>query len=132
MMWRLTVLLVAGFANAASAAPPRNRLSRDLESYAIAACLAGRPERELKAQGEGWASAIVQRGHGPIGPCRKVADVARDQALASGPAVIRNETSATGDQTLPIMTCVEIVEAPAVRTAITRATIRLAPFYGRR
>ncbi|MFN4119312.1 hypothetical protein [Acidovorax sp.] len=44
----------------------RTPVLRDIESYAIAACLSGQSDAHLKDQGDAWASVIVQRMRGDV------------------------------------------------------------------
>jgi hypothetical protein len=44
-------------------------------------------------------------------------------------AIIRSETEPTKDKPLPVMYCGEIIDAPSVHAAITKAATILAPAY---
>ncbi len=128
-MARCPWLVAAGCAAMLPApAQARNALQRDVEGYAIAACLAQQDQPDLRDQGEGWASVIVQRGHGELTPLMAVAAAVRTELAKGGMAVIHGETEPK-DKPLPVLYCSEIIDAPAVQTAIREAIKNLAPSY---
>jgi hypothetical protein len=135
-MMRLLMLPVLAFAGQAVMEPAlaasRAPVTRDVEGYAVATCLARQLDPALKAQGEGWASAIVQRGRGDVTLLRPVQHAVEAQVARGDMPVVRQDGPAASDLTLSIMFCGEIVDRPAVRAAITRAAVRLGPAYRRR
>ncbi|MDE1145545.1 MAG: hypothetical protein PW843_02845 [Azospirillaceae bacterium] len=120
-------LPILGLMLAASAsAAGRGHAQRDVESYAIAACLTEQEQPYLKGQGLAWAEVIVQgRGLGPesLGPVR----AAVKEALAKGHVPVGfDEAHPMEGKALPVLYCVEIVDKPVVRAAITKAVARIA------
>jgi hypothetical protein len=108
----------------------RDALKRDVEGYAIATCLTGQKDSYLKDQGDGWASVIIQRGKGDLKVLESVAAAVRAEAAVGQMAIIRSDGNAQRpDKELPILYCNEIIDAPKVHAAITRAEKRLAAAY---
>lgn len=124
-------LLAATIATVPVAAAVRSAAARDVEGYAVATCLAAQADPVLKQQGEGWASAIIERGRGGVEQLRPV-QLAVARALAqSGVAVMRQDGPRPSDLALPAMTCGEIVDRPVVRAAVDGAVARLGAAYRR-
>jgi hypothetical protein len=107
-----------------------NAVRRDVEGYAIASCLFYQQQPYLKDQGDGWASAIVQRSKGDINALTAVGAAVKAEVAKGDMAVIRSETSPTGDETLPIEYCFEIIDSPSVNAAIESAIKKLSASYG--
>jgi hypothetical protein len=121
---RIAVALLAATtsdaATSASDAHARTAVRRDVEGYAIASCLAAQDQQYLKDQGDGWASAIIQRGKGSLDAFTGIASAVKAELAKANMAVIRRENE-TKDKPLPIMYCSEIIDAPSVRAAINNA-----------
>ena len=124
-MLSLATVAVAVSACATAAAPVRAGWStREAERYAIAACLAGEAEPYLRDQGDAWAAAIVQRGHGDPAALRGIATAVRAERARDWPPVARDEAHPMTGKALPVMGCGEIADRAAVAAAIVRATHR--------
>jgi hypothetical protein len=106
----------------------RPAVLRDVEGYAIASCLVNQSEPYLEAQGDGWASVIVQRMKGDLDTFTAITEKVKGELAKGEMAVIRDET-ASADRTLPLLYCSEIIDAPAVRAAIEEAVGALASSY---
>jgi hypothetical protein len=132
-----TVLLLLGLVVAGCAGKvgtdgaPRPEVLRDIEGYAIASCLVNQPQPYLKDQGDAWASVIVQRMKGSPDVLAEIVEQVRLENKKGDMAVIRDETEPGKDKTLPVLYCSEIIDKPAVRTAIQQAVEALNPSYGR-
>jgi hypothetical protein len=130
MRTRMAVLLALASASTGSnIAYGRSDVQRDVEGYAISSCLVSQKDAYLKEQGDGWASAIVQRSHGDIDHFKKVADTVSTEMAQGHLAVIRVDGEPPRDKELPLLTCEEIIDAPRVREAIDKAVRKLAPAY---
>ena len=114
-----------------SAGAPRPEVLRDAEGYAIASCLVNQPQPYLKDQGDAWASVIVQRMKGDLDVFADIAEQVKLENAKGEMAVVRDETEPGRDKTLPVLYCSEIIDRPAVRTAIQKAVAALNPSYGR-
>lgn len=110
---------------------PRPEVLRDAEGYAIASCLAHQTHLYLKDQGDAWASAIVQRGKGPVEHLFAIDDAVKNEIAKGRMAVIRAETGTEKDKTAPVLYCGEIIDAPSVRAEIQNAITKLDSFYGK-
>ena len=96
---------VLGAVGVAAAGPPsRSPVSRDVQGYAVAACLSRQSNPYLKEQGEGWAQTIVERAHGDPAAFRAVEQAAAATLAKTGVAVIRIDGPTTGDRALPVLT----------------------------
>jgi hypothetical protein len=113
----------------ATAADARTAVQRDVEGYAVASCLAAQNQPYLKDQGDGWASAIIQRGKGSLDAFARVAAAVKKELSKGNMAIIRSESEPTRDKPLPVMYCSEIVDVPSVHAAIAKAATDLAPSY---
>jgi len=126
-MSRVTSLIA--LAAVAAAPSPPTPLQRDLAGYATASCFAALPQPLLRKQGERWAGAVIQRGHGAIEAWASLARAVTkelkrtglDQGLGDGPD--------SAPTPLPVMTCGEITARPAVRAAMAQAAKALAKDY---
>ena len=128
-------LTVAGSAaQAHPLAPPRPQVQRDVEGYAIAACLVHQNEPYLQDQGDAWASVVIQRGAGPIEDWVALDDVVKREVAKGGMACVhRDETPAQGGcKAAPVFYCGEIIDTPSVRAAIQKAIVKLRPVYRRK
>jgi hypothetical protein len=110
-------------------AAERSAVEQDVEGYAIASCLKAQDQPYLKDQGDGWASAIIQRSKGAPDAFVAVGTAVKAEVAKGGMAVIRNETGPEKSKPLPVMYCSEIVNAPSVHAAITKAIKTLTPSY---
>jgi hypothetical protein len=125
-------LVVAGCAGkVGTSGAPRPEVLRDIEGYAIASCLVNQPQPYLKDQGDAWASVIVQRMKGSPDVLAEIVEQVRLENKKGDMAVIRDETEPGKDKTLPVLYYSEIIDKPAVRTAIQQAVEALNPSYGR-
>lgn len=122
--------LLASTIACSAAAAPRSRLQRDVEGYAMAACLFAQPDAFLKDQGDAWASNIIQRGHGELEEYTKLGAVVKAEVGRGGMAVIVLSPLAEPKR-LPIQYCAEVLDRPPVRTAIDAAIKRMAASYRR-
>jgi hypothetical protein len=108
-----------------------SQVQRDVEGYAIAACLTKQNEPYLTDQGDAWASgdraAIAWR---PRSLPRGAGAVESELKKGVVPA-IRNEQDPQHAKPVPVLYCAEIIDEPAVRTAIDKAIKKLAPTYRR-
>jgi hypothetical protein len=100
-----------------------------MSTYAVASV--GTPGRDLKDQGDGWASVILQRMKGDVSVLAVVAGAIKVELAKGRMAVIRNEVGPLPDKELPILYCSEIIDVPQVREAILKAETKLAPAYRR-
>jgi hypothetical protein len=107
----------------------RSTEQRDVEGYAIASCLAGQDQPYLKDQGDAWASVIIQRSKGELDPLTGVAEAVKAEIAKGDMTVIRSERQPMNGKPLPVLYCVEIIDAPRVRAAIGKAIRKLAPSY---
>ncbi|WP_374400833.1 hypothetical protein [Niveibacterium sp.] len=128
------ILLLFGFAavGCATQSPvgaERPEVLRDVEGYAIASCLTHQPQPLLKDQGDAWAAVIVQRMKGDIEALSGIAEQVAHETASGDMAVIRNEAGPEPDKALPLLYCGEIIDKPAVRTAIQKALAELEPAY---
>jgi hypothetical protein len=125
-------LLIAGTGCASMAtfdACARSAVQRDVEGYAIASCLAVQDQPYLKDQGDGWASAIIQRAKGGLDALTAVAAAVKAEVARGQMAVIHSETGPMMDKTLPVLYCAEIIDAPSIQAAINKAIKKLASSY---
>ena len=117
---RTVLFLLLGLAVAGSAAQahplgaPRPAVLRDVEGYAIAACLAHQTEPYLQDQGDAWASAVVHSGKAPIEILAVLDDVVKREVAKGGMACVhRDMTPAQGGcKAAPVLYCGEIIERP--------------------
>jgi len=98
---------------------------RDMEGYAIASCLAYQEHPYLKDQGDAWASAVVQSSQLTIDVMTEISAAVRQEMAKGRMPMMRSELNiAQGkdpSKALPILYCVEMVDAPLVRAAIEDA-----------
>jgi len=112
-----------------SDARARSPVQRDVESYAIASCLAAQDQPYLRDQGDAWASVIIQCAKGELDVLTAIATAVKAELAKGDMAVIRSETAPMKGKPLPVLYCGEIIDAPSVRTAIDKAIKKLAPSY---
>jgi hypothetical protein len=123
-MRRLRFLLVLPLVTSSvfvAASPPptgRTALQRDLESYAIAACLTQQDQAYLKDQGYGWAGVIIQGRNRDPARFTAIDRAVKAELAKGGLPIIRDESAPMKDKTLPIMYCGEIIDTTGVRAAI--------------
>ncbi len=120
-----TVLLVS-LLGLGCAAADEGQVDRDLVEYATAVCLIEqKDDAYLKEQGYSWSSiAIHGKGYSPstLSPI----DTAVKKRLAQGDMiVVHDESAASGSKALPLVFCVRVSEAPAVRAAIDAIRMKL-------
>lgn len=125
----LSMLLAHPAASHEERAGGRSAVLRDVEGYAIATCLLGQPEPFLREQGQGWASVIVERGHGDIEAFVAVAAAVKARVAEGDMAMVHDEASPRTDKRMPVFYCGEIIDTPSVRAAIDAAVRTLAPSY---
>lgn len=125
------LVLVASTIACSAGAAPRSHLQRDVEGYAMAVCLIKQPNAFMKDQGDGWASNIVQRGHGEVEILFAMAKVVDAEVAKGDMAAIMVENPPQTLKALPLQYCAEIIDTPRVRGAIEVARARLAADYRR-
>ena len=103
---------------AADPAVARNSTRRDVESYAIAACLGQQPSPFLKDQGDGWASNIVQRSDVNLPLFRKLDTTVKAEVARGHMATVIVDSPPMTVKRLPIQYCAEIIDSPNVSHAI--------------
>lgn len=104
---------------------PRPEAVRDLEGYAIASCFTYQAEPYLKDQGDAWASVIVQRTKANLDTLADIAEQVKHETDKGDMARIRDESGAAQDKIVPVLYCGEIIDRPAVRIAIQKASAEL-------
>ena len=130
MLRRLVTIVAFVLVNGRTVmAGARSAVQRDVEGYAVATCLASQKQPYLKDQGDGWASAIVQRSHGKVSELNDVAAAVKAEMAGGHVGVIHVDGDPPHDEEAPILYCAEIVDAPRVATAIDKAIKKLAPAY---
>ncbi len=107
----------------------RDVVARDVAAYAMASCFAMQDQPYLRDQGERWASGVIQRGEGPIEAWTPIAQAVRAELARSGIGQGKPERPTEPSIPLPVLTCGEIGDAPAVRAAMVRARAALAADY---
>jgi hypothetical protein len=107
----------------------RPEVIRDAEGYAIASCLTYQAQPDLKAQGDAWASVIVQRMKGSLDALTGIAEQVKRESAKGNMAVIRDESGRGKDKELPVLYCSEMIDTPSVRAAIQKAVTELDPSY---
>ncbi len=127
-----SIAAVAAIWVLAAASSPRSPVLRDVQGYAVATCLARQDNPVLKEQGQGWAQTVVERGHGDPAALRAVEQAVKATLAKGGVAVMRTDGPTPGDHALPVLTCGEIVDQPAVRVAVDKAVAKLSASYRRR
>jgi hypothetical protein len=125
----LMVAAVICAAASVTQARARTAVQRDVEGYAVASCLVAQDQPYLKDQGDGWASAIIQRSKGGLDAFTAVAAAVKAELAKGYPAVIHSESEPMKDKLAPVMTCGEIIDAPPVRAAIDKTVRKLIPYY---
>ncbi len=119
----IAVLLASTIVSAAVSPSGRTPALRDAEGYAIASCFFGQKQPYLKDQGDGWASAIIQRGSGDLDALGAISAAVKQELAKRDMAVIR--TDAGADKAIPVLYCGEIIDRPRVRAAINLALTKL-------
>jgi len=104
-------------------------IGRDVESYAVASCLTYQKQPFLKDQGDGWASAIIQRSKGSLDDFTAVAEAVKAEVARGNMAVIRVEAGPEHEKALSIAYCFEILDAASVHAAVDSAMKNLADAY---
>ena len=128
----LATAAMISFAASNALAAGRSPALRDAEGYAIATCLSDQSQPFLKAQGEGWGSVVIQRGEGDLSVYRRISDAVRVEMRKGDLMVVHLDADPPRDEAVPVVYCGEIIDRPAVRKAIDRALVQLAPDYRRR
>jgi hypothetical protein len=108
----------------------RSAVRRDVESYAIASCLAYQKQPYLKEQGDGWASAIVQRSEGDINALIVVAQAVGAEVSKGKMKVNLSDNGPKHVEVLPVAYCFEILDSPSIHAAVKKAIKKLTPSYG--
>jgi len=109
-----------------AASDGRDALQRDLEGYAVASCLVTLDDARLNEHGQAWAGSIVQRSRGPIEPFIAVYEVVKVEMPMF---MRRDEANPRVAQPMPVMYCAELIDAPAIRAALSVATQQLREDY---
>jgi hypothetical protein len=106
-----------------------NAASRDVEEYAIASCLFYQQQPFLKDQGDGWASAIIQRSKGGLDAFTAVADAVKMEISKGNMVVIRAENEPGHEKALPIAYCFGLLTTASVELAVEKATKQIESSY---
>jgi hypothetical protein len=126
----LLLLPVGACAAPRQAVDQPSALERDVAAYAMASCFAALPQPIFQQQGERWAGAVIQRGHGAIEQWTALAEAVAGELKRTGIAQGQGEGPQAATVPLPVMTCGEITTTPAVRAAMRSAEKGLAIDYG--
>jgi hypothetical protein len=102
---------------------------RDVEAYAIASCLYYQKQPFLKDQGDGWASAVIQRFKGDLDDLTAVAAVVKAEVSKGDMVVIPDETVPEREMALPVAYCFDILNTPSVHAAVEKSINKLESFY---
>lgn len=102
---------------------------RDVEAYAIASCLNYQNQPYLKDQGDGWASAVIQRFKGELDDLTTVAAVVKAEVLKGDMVVIPDETVPECEMALPVAYCFDILNTPSVHAEVEKSINKLESFY---
>lgn len=102
---------------------------RDVEAYAIASCLNYQRQPFLKDQGDGWASAVIQRFKGELDDLAAVAAVVKAEVSKGNMIVIPDETVPEREMALPVAYCFDILNTPSVHAAVEKSINKLESFY---
>lgn len=118
----LTLVITTWLPATHAAATSPAQMLRDAESYAIASCFANQSHAYLKDQGDAWASVIVQRSQIRPDALADIALQVKAELRKGNMAMMRDETRPQQDKSLPLLYCGEIIDLPAIRKAIQRAS----------
>ncbi len=130
-MLRHIVLAFLGLIPVPALAAPRPQLQRDVEGYAIAACLMQQKSTELQQQGDAWGSIILNRSPATLAAWRPLAAAVKAETQRRPMTLVHGDT-ALGQTEAPVFYCAEIIDTPLVRKAIDRASAKLAVSYRRK
>jgi hypothetical protein len=108
---------------------PRSKILRDVEDFAIASCLAKQTQPYLKDQGSAWGYAIIEGGKAPVEDLMLIDDIVKREIAKGDTAWIPDDSNPKEGKAMPVLYCVDIIDTPAVRTAIQKAIIKLKPYY---
>ncbi len=97
----------------------------------FASCLFYQQQPFLKDQGDGWASAIIQRSKGELDDFTAVADVVKMEISKGNMVVIRAENEPGHEKALPIAYCFGLLKTASVRLAVEKATKQLEDSYSK-
>lgn len=122
----LALLTFALLSPTLALAAPRADVVRDVQGYAIAACLSQQVDAVLKAQGEGWLDIIIQRGKGGIEDWASLRD-AIDAALAE--AAVPMVKVEGGERPMPLFQCAEMIDDPIVAAEIDATIEKMKSAY---
>ena len=128
----LMSLIFTGHADAGrvnTVGAPRSEALRNVEGYAIASCLAYQSQPYLQDQAGNWGSLIIQRGQEPLEIWSVILEAVKRSVAKAPMTVIKNDVNPEMVNLLPILYCSEIIDQPAVRTAIQKTVARLKPYY---
>lgn len=125
----MALALPACFAEPTATMRGQEAVKRDVEAYAIASCLTYQQQPFLKDQGDGWASAIIQRFKGELDDLIAVAAVVKMEVSKGDMVIIPDETSPEREMALPIAYCVDILNALSVHAAVRKSINKLEKFY---
>ncbi len=125
----LSLAVACALCGSSGWAAGRSAASRDVEGFATATCLSNQSNPYLKAQGDAWGSAVMQRGKGDVQAYTPVSAAVKTELKKGGMAVVHLDANPPRDEPAPVLYCGEIIDRPAVRKAIDRALVQLAPDY---
>lgn len=114
-----------GFAMPVKSAP-RSQVERDVQGYAVAACLTQQKETYLREQGDGWGSVIINRGFGNVEDWQPLIAAVAAEIERTPPMVVHGDGN---DKEMPIAYCAEIVDQPDVNEVIGQTIDKMAPAY---
>ncbi len=126
----LSVLAMCLSALPAWAGCRRSALDRDLEDYVMASCLTMAGDAALKEQGHAWAGAILQRSHGDFQNFLPLADVVGKELERTGVGMAHRDGPVGSELPVPVLTCAEMRDRPAVQRAMAAARQTLRRAYG--
>jgi hypothetical protein len=109
---------------------PHSVLDRDIEGYVMATCLAQVDDASLKEQGNAWAGAIAQRSHGDFEKFLPLASAVKEELAKTGVGVAHRDGPVGNELSMPVQTCAEIEDRPAIQRAMATVRSNLRRSYG--
>ena len=124
-----TCVLIVASPDWAAVSMARSAVLRDVQDQAVASCLSKQSVLYLREQGQFWAEAIVQRGHGNLSELRRVDQAVEAEIARATLPVYRVDGPRPRDEVLAVAFCHDIIDRPAVRSSIKEAYKALARSY---
>ncbi|MGD8569881.1 MAG: hypothetical protein PVJ39_17475 [Gammaproteobacteria bacterium] len=100
-----------------------------MEAYAITSYLTYQQQPLIKDQGDGRASAMIQRCKGELDDLTSVAEAARADIAKGNIAEIHAESGPEHEKALPVPYCFDILDALSVHSAVDSAITKLGRSY---